>query len=54
MILMDLHRLGRSPTLARRRQGGVDEQCSAAADRDGIGLVSHPSGIWVDVVRAAF
>jgi len=43
MTPMDLHRLGSSPHPAGRRQGDVDEHCSAIVDEDGIGLGSHRS-----------
>ena len=43
MIPPDLHQSGNFPHSAGRRQGGEDERYSAAVDRDGTGLGSHPS-----------
>jgi len=37
------------PPSAGRRQGDVDERCSAAVDRDVTGLGSHRTVVWVDV-----
>jgi hypothetical protein len=38
---------------AWRRQGDVDSRCSTAEDRDGTGLGSHRSAVWVGVERVA-
>ena len=39
---------------AGRRQGDVDERCSAAVDRKIIGLGSHRIVVWVEVARVSW
>jgi hypothetical protein len=55
MIPTDLHRSGRSPHFAGRRQGGADDRCSAAVDRDGTGQahIGPWLGVWPYLVPGA-